>query len=755
MTVTVPDPVDITAASITITAPVLGATPQTKAQVEIATANADYAVTNVTWNEGLTLGGKFKAGQVYTATVELTSKNGKEFQAASFTPTVVGAASVGTTTTAGTGVGNKVSFTVTYAATGALAVDSIAVKTQPTDLTYTVGEALDLTGIVATLTYNDTSTEDVALGGFAAKGITASPANGTTMTVATHNNMPVTISCNGHTAATNNLAVSDAAPTVSVQDITGTLKVRETLTGHYTYSDANGDLEGISIYKWYRSDDAAGTNKVEILGATAKTYVLQISDLGKYISFEVTPVALTGTLQGTAVESTRKGAILAQVSDSSPNTSTNSSGSTKPEINTPTVEKANTEVIVNDKKVVNGTTEVKEENGKKEVIVKLDDQKIIIQLEQEKQGSTVIIPVNIASDVVSGQLNGDTLKNMENKDAVLEVKTENITYTIPAKEINIESVAKSLGSQVALKDMQIQVSIVKVPEEKKAIMENVAKSNNYSLVVAPVDFSISCTYGTTTVEVSKFNDYVERAVAIPEGVDPSKITTGVVLNPDGSFSHIPTVVEVIDGKYYAKMNSLTNSTYTVIWNPITFKDVENHWAKGDVNEVGSRLIDKGVGEGNFAPDRAITRSEFAAMLASALGLKHTSTIDKFSDVDKQNTYYNQIYAAYDYGIITGYTNGKFGPNDTITREQAMSMLGKAMEITGMNTKVSEADINASLKLLSDSSTISPYARKATAICVKNGIFGGDAKGRITPKDNFTRAQAASVIIRLLKQSDLI
>lgn len=108
----------ITGASVTITAPVVGAAPQNEAAVEIATGNADYTVTGLVWNEDLTADNKFKAGQVYTATVTLTSKNSMKFQNASFTPTVASSASVGTTTTAGGDiVGNSVSFTVTFAAT--------------------------------------------------------------------------------------------------------------------------------------------------------------------------------------------------------------------------------------------------------------------------------------------------------------------------------------------------------------------------------------------------------------------------------------------------------------------------------------------------------------------------------------------------------------------------------------------------------------------------------------------------------------
>ena len=123
MTITLADDGDnseyITGARVAITAPVLGIDPQNATAVEAATSNADYTVTGLVWNEALTTNNKFKAGQVYTATVTLTSKNSKKFQDAAFTPTVAGSASVGTTTTVGGDVaGNTVSFTVTFAATG-------------------------------------------------------------------------------------------------------------------------------------------------------------------------------------------------------------------------------------------------------------------------------------------------------------------------------------------------------------------------------------------------------------------------------------------------------------------------------------------------------------------------------------------------------------------------------------------------------------------------------------------------------------
>ncbi|MGI5971841.1 MAG: S-layer homology domain-containing protein, partial [Oscillospiraceae bacterium] len=99
-------------------------------------------------------------------------------------------------------------------------VESIAVKTQPTKLSYVEGDTLDLTGLAVTLTYNDESTEDVAHASFSAKGITASPAAGTSLTVDAHNGQPVVISCNEKTVNTDNLTVTLKEVTRADGDVT-------------------------------------------------------------------------------------------------------------------------------------------------------------------------------------------------------------------------------------------------------------------------------------------------------------------------------------------------------------------------------------------------------------------------------------------------------------------------------------------------------------------------------------------------------
>ena len=101
---------------------------------------------------------------------------------------------------------------------------------------------------------------------------------------------------------------ANQAPTASSVAFSGSLQVGQTLNGTYTYNDTESDPESGTTFKWYRADDASGTNKTAITGATSTSYTLVLADTGKYISFEVIPN--DGISSGTAVESNRQGPVL-------------------------------------------------------------------------------------------------------------------------------------------------------------------------------------------------------------------------------------------------------------------------------------------------------------------------------------------------------------------------------------------------------------------------------------------------------------
>ncbi|WP_051280852.1 cadherin-like domain-containing protein [Anaerovorax odorimutans] len=393
--------------------------------------------------------------------------------------------------------------------------------------------------------------------------------------------------------------------------------------------------------------------------------------------------------------------------------------------------------------------------GQTVTTVNINTAKLDKVLETKTDRPIVTIPVISNSDIAIAELTGQMIKNMESKEAVLEVKTVSSTYTLPAAEINMESISEQLGESVNLSDIKVQIQIAEPSADAIKVVENAAKAGNFTIMVPAVEFNINCTYNGKLIDISKFNSYVERTIAIPVEVDLAKITSAVVIEPDGTVRSVPTKVIQVDGKYYAKISSLTNSIYTVIYNPIDFVDVENHWAKDSINNMGSKMIISGVGKGKYNPNSAITRAEFAAILVRALGLETTTGENQFIDLKSTNWFCDYVNTASEYGIINGESEGTFAPNDKITREQAMVMIARAMKITGIEPTVTESEISTLLAEYTDAQGTSSYAKADVASCLQTGVISGTSSSTLAPKNNITRAEVAVIVERLLKKSELI
>lgn len=387
--------------------------------------------------------------------------------------------------------------------------------------------------------------------------------------------------------------------------------------------------------------------------------------------------------------------------------------------------------------------------------ITLDNAKLINVLQKVGDNATVTLPVTTPSDAVDVQFSLQTLINMASRGATLVIKTDTVTYTLPASQIDIDAILSQLGSPSEPRDIKVSIRIAEPAASAVKVVEDTANKNGYAIIVPPVEFIITCQVGGRTIEVSKFNGYVERMVAIPDGVDPNKITTGIVLNSDGTFSHVPTSIVAIGGRYYAKINTLTNSTYAVIWNSREFSDLATHWAKSDVNDMGSRLIVNGDENGKYNPDMDITRAEFATIIVRALGLRPGSGSSGFNDVRSSDWFFDYVNTAYEYGIINGYDSTTFGPNDLLTREQAISMIARSMILTTLNPDLNKSEIAIVLSGFIDGDSVSGYAQDAIAICIKVGIVNGREDKMIAPSDSITRAEVAVLARRLLIMSDLI
>ncbi|WP_286757343.1 BspA family leucine-rich repeat surface protein, partial [Roseivirga sp. UBA838] len=103
----------------------------------------------------------------------------------------------------------------------------------------------------------------------------------------------------------------NTAPVASSVSIAGSLEANLELTGSYNYSDADTDVESGSAVQWFVADDASGANRTAISGATSSTFTLTSSEVGKYITFAVTPN--DGTDAGTQTFATYTGPVVAAV----------------------------------------------------------------------------------------------------------------------------------------------------------------------------------------------------------------------------------------------------------------------------------------------------------------------------------------------------------------------------------------------------------------------------------------------------------
>ena len=196
----------------------------------------------------------------------------------------------------------------------------------------------------------------------------------------------------------------------------------------------------------------------------------------------------------------------------------------------------------------------------------------------------------------------------------------------------------------------------------------------------------------------------------------------------------------------AKDGTAVKGTYSVkvVLTELPFKDINvDHWAYSAVKYTYNNKIVSGYNATTFAPNDKVTRAMFVTMLYNMNGKPAVkSKTSKFKDIkDTKAWYYNAVLWASNNGVVNGYANGNFGPNDNITREQLAVMLCNYAKY-----KKKDVSKQGNITTFKDYKKVSSWATKQVKWAVGVGVITG-SNGNINPKGNATRAETASMIYK--------
>ncbi|GBF72299.1 hypothetical protein PA598K_00539 [Paenibacillus sp. 598K] len=237
------------------------------------------------------------------------------------------------------------------------------------------------------------------------------------------------------------------------------------------------------------------------------------------------------------------------------------------------------------------------------------------------------------------------------------------------------------------------------------------------IAAAPGEATLSLTYDANDVNAAWLGVYMLESDS-GQWVYVGGLTDAADMTVHASFAG--------DG-YYAILE------YQAVFGDLT----EQHWAATAITALAARQIVRGDDEGRFLPNGEVTRAEFTALLARALSLPAGDAT--FTDVATDAWYAEPIAAVTAAGILTGRGDGRFAPQERITRAEMAAIIARALQL---ETAPDSAGYT-------DASDIPAWAQSYVAAATASGLMQGRADGSFAPRAYASRAEAAQLIYNLL------
>ncbi|MFN6566581.1 S-layer homology domain-containing protein [Dendronalium sp. ChiSLP03b] len=181
----------------------------------------------------------------------------------------------------------------------------------------------------------------------------------------------------------------------------------------------------------------------------------------------------------------------------------------------------------------------------------------------------------------------------------------------------------------------------------------------------------------------------------------------------------------------------------------TFSDVSsNYWAAQFIQELSQRGVIAGFPDGSFRPEEAVTRAQFAAMVNKAFQKAQQRQPISFIDVPSDYWASSAIQQAYTIGFLSGYPGNRFEPNQAIPRQQVLVSLANGLEYSA------STNVESTLQYFNDGSSIADYARSPIAAATEKKIVVNYPNVKfLNPTTTATRAQVAAFIYQALVSSN--
>ncbi|WP_130862531.1 S-layer homology domain-containing protein [Bacilliculturomica massiliensis] len=172
---------------------------------------------------------------------------------------------------------------------------------------------------------------------------------------------------------------------------------------------------------------------------------------------------------------------------------------------------------------------------------------------------------------------------------------------------------------------------------------------------------------------------------------------------------------------------------------------QTHWAADSIRYLVDRGIVVGNAQKQFEPEKRVTRAEFCQMAANAFGYEQKGSGTAFSDVGENDWYCGAVTALAEAGVVSGTGSGRFGAEDALSRQDMAVILYRIMRDRNMTPPVIRE-----FAVFDDEAAAADYAREALMELYCTGVISGTSRTTLSPAEFSTRAQIASVLMKLLQ-----